>query len=344
MQLLKEIKLGKKGRKRCYWSIVIVFAALNIAAYTYAYMLTHFISPGQFGLGLSRPTSTKVPIDLGLKYITQRIPIDRTEWLETWLIPVQNSASKGTIILFPGNKNSKARQLLAPAQVFHELGYDTLLVDFRGVGGSSGNTNTIGIREAQDVALSMNYAQKSQLKRPLILYGISMGSAAILKAVAQEKVTPDAIILEEPFARLVDAVGSRVSAISIPSFPLAELIVFWGGFQHGFNGFAHNPVDYASQVKCPTLILQGELDQWTTKAEIDRIFDNLHVSKQLSIFPTARHDLLVTVDRERWKQDMKRFLKEVNKEANLVLPKKLTTPNNLPTYRQMLFSTWTYKQ
>jgi uncharacterized protein len=169
------------------------------------------------------------------------------------------------------------------------------------------------MREAEDVALSMNYAQKSQLKRPLILYGISMGSAAILKAVAAKKVTPDAIILEEPFARLVAAVGSRVRAISIPSFPLAELIVFWGGVQHGFNGFAHNPVDYARQVKCPTLILQGELDQWTTKAEIDRIFANLQGSKQLSIFPNTGHNLLVTIDRERWKQDIKKFLKEVKK-------------------------------
>jgi uncharacterized protein len=309
MQLLKRIKLGKRGKKRFYWSIAIILFALNLAAYTYAYVLTHFIAPGQFGLGLARPTSTKIPIDLGLQYTTQRIPIGQTEWLETWFIPVKDSASKGTIILFPGSKSSKSRQLLPSAQVFHELGYDTLLVDFRGVGGSSGNTNTIGIQEAEDVALSMSYSQRSHLKRPLILYGISMGSAAILKAVAQKQVTPDAIIIEEPFARLVAAVGSRVRAISIPSFPLAELIVFWGGVQHGFNGFAHNPVDYASQVKCPTLILQGELDQWTTKAEIDRIFENLHVAKQLSIFPNARHDLLVTIDRERWRQDIERFLK-----------------------------------
>ncbi len=313
MHLLKRIKLGKRGRKRCYWLVTIVFLALNIFACTYAYILTHFRSPGQFSLGLSRPNSPKLPTDLGLQYITQRITIGQTEWLETWFIPVKDSTSKGTIILFPGSKSSKARQLLPPVQVFHELGYDTLLVDFRGVGGSSGNTNTIGMREAEDVALSMSYAQKSKLKRPLILYGISMGSAAILKAVSQGEVTPDAIILEEPFARLTNAVGSRVRAMSIPSFPLAELIVFWGGVQHGFNGFAHNPVDYASQVKCPTLILQGELDQWTTKAEIDRIFENLRGSKQLSIFPNTGHNLLVTIDRKRWKQDLERFLKQVKK-------------------------------
>ena len=312
IQLLKNIKLGEKGRKRIYWIVTIGFLSLNALAYTFAYALTHFRSPEEFRLGLSRPISTRTPIDLGLEYTTQRIPINQTEWLETWFIPVKDAASKGTIILFPGSSGSKARQLLAPAKVFHELGYDTLLVDFRGVGGSSGNTNTIGIREAQDVALSMNYAQKSNLKHPSILYGISMGSAAILKAVADKKVNPDAVILEEPFAKLVNAVGSRVSINHLPPFPLAELIVFWGGIQHGFNGFDHNPVDYASQVKCPTLILQGELDQWTTRVEIDRIIDNLRGYKQLSIFSRTGHNLLVTVDKERWKKDMAKFLKRVN--------------------------------
>jgi uncharacterized protein len=311
--LLGKIKLSKRGRKRIYWIVTIGFLSLNSLAYIFAYTLTHFRDPDEFGLGLSRPISTKRPINLGLEYTTQRIPINQTEWLETWFIPVKQDTSKGTIILFPGSGGSKSRQLLAPAKVFHDLGYDTLLIDFRGVGGSSGNTNTMGIREAQDVLLSMSYVQKSNLKHPVILYGISMGSAAILKAVSDEKVNPDAIILEEPFAKLLNAVGSRVSRNHIPSFPIANLIVFWGGIQHGFNGFDHNPVDYARQVKCPTLILQGELDQWTTRTEIDQIVDNLDGYKQLSVFPNTGHNLLVTVDKERWKQDISKFLEKVHK-------------------------------
>jgi alpha-beta hydrolase superfamily lysophospholipase len=117
------------------------------------------------------------------------------------------------------------------------LNYDTLLVDFRGLGGSSGNTTTLGVRETEDVALSMRYAQRSKFKRPFVLYGVSMGSAAILKAVAQREVNPDAIILELPFDRLIDAVKSRLKAFKIPTFPMVELLVFWGGFQYGFNGF-----------------------------------------------------------------------------------------------------------
>jgi alpha-beta hydrolase superfamily lysophospholipase len=311
MQLLKSLRFAKRDKKLFYLFILIICLILNISAFIGAYTLTHFKTPVQFGLGLTRPISSNLPSNIGLKYVTNRIPINQTEWLEAWSIPVVNSSSKGTIVLFPGNRGSKAKQLLPPAKVFHALGYDTLLVDFRGVGGSSGNTSTLGMREAEDVALSVNYAQKSIVKRPVILYGISMGSTAILKAVADGKVTPDAIILELPFARLVDAVGSRVRARSIPTFPMAELTVLWGSIQHGFNGFVHNPVDYASQVKCPTLILHGKLDKWTTESEIDRIYQNLRGTKQLSIFPNAGHDLLVTIDRDRWTQAIKMFLNSV---------------------------------
>jgi hypothetical protein len=113
------------------------------------------------------------------------------------------------------------------------------------------------------------------------------------------------------FARLLDALRSRLRAISLPTFPLAELLVFWGGIQHGFNGFAHNPVTYASQVRSPTLILHGKLDRWTTMAEINQIFDNLPEPKQLAIFPRTGHSLLVTADKPYWEQSVSQFLKEI---------------------------------
>ena len=309
--MLQRIKLRKKGIKRLYQLLLAGFLVLNILSYIGAYFLTHFSSPGHFGVGLPRPTSSKLPTDVGLEYATQRIPINQAEWLETWFIPVQHFPSQGTVLLFPGNAGSKAKQLLAPAQVFHALGYDALLVDFRGVGGSSGDTTTLGAREANDVALAMHYAQRLNLKRPIALYGVSMGTAAILKAVAQEKIQPDALILELPFARLLDAVRSRLKAVYMPTFPLAELLVLWGSIQHKFNGFTHNPVVYASQVKCPTLLLQGERDQWTSITEVNQILQNLHGFKKLTIFPSAGHDLLVTVDKNLWKQSVEKFLKEI---------------------------------
>jgi uncharacterized protein len=307
MKILKKVRSRRLKRKHIFQLLLAVFLLVNIIVYAGVYASTHYNAPGEIGLGSAKPTNARLPSDVRLKYSTQRIPISSTEWLETWFIPTEKNMSKGTVLLFPGIGDSKGKQLLPLAQKFNTLNYDTLLVDFRGVGGSSGNTITIGIREAQDVALAFNYARKSQLKRPLILDGISMGGASILRAVAKEKIEPDGIIIELPFAHLIDALRSRISARGIPSFPIAEMAVFWGGVQHGINGFEHNPVDYASQVKCPTLLMYGKLDPWTTKTDIDSIFQHLRGNKKLVEFPNAGHDLLVGADPKYWQKNIEEF-------------------------------------
>jgi uncharacterized protein len=110
--------------------------------------------------------------------------------------------------------------------------------------------------------------------------------------------------------QLRDAVRSRLRAIRVPTFSMAELAVFWGSVQSGFNGFVHNPVIDARQVRCPTLILHGEIDPWTTIAEINQIAEDLQGAR-LVLFPNTGHRLLVTSDRKRWMESVARFLDAV---------------------------------
>jgi hypothetical protein len=187
--------------RRWLWGLLVaLLIAVNGPAYAMAYHMTHVRSPSQGGLGIPKPTSTDLPSDRGLDYATHQIPLPDGGFLEAWFVPTPTAAPQGTVMLFPGNLGTKGSQLISPAQTFTALGYDCLLVDFQGVGGSSGNTITIGIREAQDVARSLQYAADLDLKTPTILYGVSMGSAAIMRAIAQEGITPNAVILELPFA------------------------------------------------------------------------------------------------------------------------------------------------
>ena len=51
------------------------------------------------------------------------------------------------------------------------------------------------------------------------LYGISMGAAAILRAVHSCGVQPDAIIVEAVFDRMLATVGHRFEVMGLPSFP-----------------------------------------------------------------------------------------------------------------------------
>ena len=295
-------------KKLIFETTIITTLLINALSYTGAYFLTHNRDPDEFGLGLPRSQIYSLPTELGLKYTSQKIAINDNEWLSTWLIKTKNP--QGTVILFHGKESSKS-SLLTPAQIFNSFNYDTLLVDFRGAGNSSGNTSTVGFNEGEDVAIAVNYIQQLNTKQPIILYGISMGSAAILKAIVDTQVKPDGIILELPFARLLDAVKNRLELLNIPSFIMGELVVFWGGIQHQFNGFSHNPIDYTKAVDCPTLIFAGDRDPLVNVDEVKQIHNNLNVQKKLVVFPNAGHQLLVKVDRQLWQENIKTFMTSV---------------------------------
>ncbi|MDB9525679.1 alpha/beta fold hydrolase [Oscillatoria sp. CS-180] len=299
--------LSRKSRTYILFCISVLLVLLNGLAFFGAYTLTHFNDSLLPGLAFApKPENARKPADFGLDYATERIAINEDEWLEAWRIPVYGE-SKGTVLLFPGNGGNKAHQLMLPASVFNQLGYHTLMVDFRGQGGSSGNSTTIGMREAHDVAYAMQHAEDIGLPKPYVLYGVSAGSAAILKAV-RDGLQPDATILEAPFAYFMSAVKSRMRAQDFPTLGIAELIVFWGSVQHGYNGFVHNPARYAKSVEVPTLILHGEDDRWTTVDEIRTIYENLQGTKELALFPDTGHSLLVTVDKSFWTKAINDFL------------------------------------
>jgi uncharacterized protein len=300
--LLSRPSLQKIGLVVC-----TALLGLNVLAFVGAYTLTHYRQPQPFSFGSDKPYSAQKPTDIGLAYTTHKIEVNRSEWIETWLIRAHQP--QGTVLLFHGNHGTKGQQLLPPANVFHDLSYNALLVDFRGAGGSSGYTSSTGYREAEDVALAVQQAQELGLEPPLVLYGISMGSAAILRAIAIKTAQPDAIILELPFVRLTQAIRSRLSLFPLPTSPMTELLVFWGGIQQGFNGFTHNPITYAKQVTVPSLILQGQQDRWTTTAEIEALQNQLRGPSQRVVFPTAGHHLLVTVDPDLWRQKIDQFLR-----------------------------------
>ena len=186
--------------------------------------------------------------------------------------------------------------------------YETFLIDFRGCGGSSGEVTTIGFLEAEDVEASVRFVRKHVTQKPLILYGQSMGSVAVLRAVSQRELGAQALILECPFDRLISTAKNRFAMMGIPSFPFEQLLSFRGGFQHGFSGFQHNPVDYALEVDCPVLLMNGELDDRVTKEQVTSVFDHIQVRKRLVFFPGTGHEPCLPGNAELWQHTIEDFL------------------------------------
>jgi alpha-beta hydrolase superfamily lysophospholipase len=303
------------------------FIAINILAWNHAYALLHYSGEGAAtghpdelsrfqkaivlfeGINVPRPTGSRTPADFQLAYEPVRIPARSHVNLGAWYCPAASSQSM--VILFHGYALDKS-SLLPEAAAFHDMGLSCLLVDFRGSGDSSGSHTTIGLEEGADVAAAYRYARERFPDTRLILFGQSMGSAAILRAIRDEKqVQPGAIILESVFDTMLQTALNRFTLLKLPGFPHAHLIVFWGGRQFGFNAFRHNPAAYARSVTCPSLFLQGEADGRARPQDAKRVFEAIATeTKEFREFSGVGHESYVARHPEGWRQAAEDFFRK----------------------------------
>jgi alpha-beta hydrolase superfamily lysophospholipase len=320
----------RRPRAALLWMVAFLFLTANAMAFVQAWSLMHFVQgvstthPDQLsGLGklgvvltgvrLGKPKNWQSPATYNLPYETHRYRgADGTDY-EAWRVPAGGpvwrrfGGSRGVVVMFHGYAGCKA-SLLPEAEVIRRAGYDAFLVDFRGCGGSSGSVTTAGYREADDVAEAVRYVQQNLHPHRVVIYGRSMGAAAALRAVSLGTAKPDALVVESPFDRMLTTVAHRFDLVGVPRFPLAPLVVFWGGVQQGYWAFGHNPSDYARAVSCPTLMIRAGRDPFVKQAEAESVFNNMNGPKQLLVIDQAQHEPCIGVDSPRWARNVTEFL------------------------------------
>ncbi len=321
------MKAGANKPKRIFIVITGVslaaFIVMNVFAYQHAYNMLNFSNQGQariklddmslgqklktllVGANPSRPTANVLPSVLGEQCQSVQIAEQGAPNIGAWYCPADDN--QRLAILFHGYLMNKS-SLIEEAKVFLQAGYAVLLVDFRGSWESSESYTTIGYFEADDVATATRYAQQHFPHNKLVLYGQSMGGVAILRAVHSHAVKADAIIVEMVFDRLLTTIKNRFQIMGLPTFPGAQILVFWGGWQTGFNGFAHNPIDYAQAVNMPTLFLHGENDNRAKLQDAYNVYESVPASKHFSVFPDTVHESHLARHPKIWEQEIMDFL------------------------------------
>ena len=129
-----------------------------------------------------------------------------------------------------------------------------------------------------------------------------------MKAVSQYQLPVSSIVIECPFGTMLQTVKNRFHSLNIPTFLMANLLVFWGGMQNGFNAFTHNPEAYAREIRCPTLLMYGVKDLKVTKQEIETIYNNLPGQKELVTFPEAGNENYLRRYKKEWTKEVEEAL------------------------------------
>lgn len=293
---------------------------MNISAALYAYKFTHFYDSAQdrvatqnvfsktwrlfAGPKLYKATKENAP---GFPVETIQLRTENDLTIHGWYSTVDRA--KGCVILLHGVSVNKS-YLIDEADAFRQLGYNVLMIDFRGHGLSQGNTSTFGNDETAEVKAAFDFA-KSKGSQKIILYGTSMGAAVAMKSAADGLIKPHAIVAEMPFGSLQHHLKSRAKAVGFPQQPFAFFVTMWIGIERGYNGFANKPSNYATDIKCPFLLQWGSQDNFVSKEETQSIYNNLTSKKKLVTY-SAGHESLLKADATKWMSEVNSFLSSVH--------------------------------
>lgn len=307
----------KQIAKKVILLLSAIFIICNIFIIVHTYKFTHYveninktpeteISPNIssifFGINLPRPKNNTYPTH---KFETITLESNKKK-LNGWYIFTDSINCFGTVFLGHGYNGSKSG-MLPKAEVFLDNGYNVFIIDFMGSGESEGNTTTIGWDEAKNVKSSYEYLIERGDKN-IILFGTSMGAAAIMKAIHDyQEIKPMAVILECPYGTMLKTIEARFKIMNLPQF-IAYPFAFWGGTINGFNAFALEPEEYAKDITCPTLLIYGQNDNKVTIEETQIIYNNFAGKKIMKVYPSSGHDNYLVHDKNQWLKDIQYFL------------------------------------
>jgi uncharacterized protein len=139
------------------------------------------------------------PAHIGLPYEEVHLTTADAVRLHGWFVPAE--AARGTVLFLHGNAGNISHRLHS-LRFFHQLGYETLIIDYRGYGLSAGRPSEAGTYRDAQAAWHHLVEERGVPPDRIVLFGRSLGGA--IAAWLATRVEPRAVILESTFTSIPD--------------------------------------------------------------------------------------------------------------------------------------------
>jgi fermentation-respiration switch protein FrsA (DUF1100 family) len=180
------------------------------------------------------------PREWGMDYEDVTLHTDDGVDLHGWFIP--RPGARKVILFFHGNAGNISHRADS-VSIFHRLGLNIFIFDYRGFGRSQGSISEQGLYRDARAAWKWLMVKKGFLPEEIILFGRSLGGVVAAKLASE--VQPAGLILESSFSSARDAARAI--------FPLLSWIVL--------RRYEFNAAEYVKQAACPILVLHSRDDE-----------------------------------------------------------------------------------
>ncbi len=192
------------------------------------------------------------PSSIGLRFEDVYFETKDGVTLHGWFIP--HDGARGVILFCHGNAGNISHRLDS-IRVFHRLGLDVFIFDYRGYGQSEGKPTERGTYEDAEAAWRYLIEEHQVIPSEVVVFGRSIGGAVGAWLAQNHK--PRLLILESTFTSLRD-----VAATLYPFFPVKRLL-----------RFEYNTAEYLGGVNCPVLIIHSRNDEIMPFSQGQQLFE-----------------------------------------------------------------------
>lgn len=221
--------------------IIIVLALFYIAA-----MIAIYFAQALFIYAPNIPTRelSSTPADIGLAFEEVTLRTADNEKLHGWFIPAvsTNNPLEKTVLFMHGNAGNISHRL-ETIRIYHQLGLNFFIFDYRGYGQSTGNTSEAGTY--LDAAAAWDYliGEQNMDAEQIIIAGRSLGGG--IASELANNVTPAMLILESTFTSMPNA-----SKKHYPFMPISIIL------KHRYE-----TLNKLKNISCPIVIVHSRNDE-----------------------------------------------------------------------------------
>lgn len=188
---------------------------------------------------------------LGLAFDDVTLTTEDQVQLHAWFIP--HSRSRSVVLVCHGNAGNISHRM-ETIRVFHRLGQNVLIFDYRGYGQSNGEISELGTYQDAQAAWTW-LREKGFAPEQIIVFGRSLGGGVATELAFRQPV--GGLILESSFTSIAD-----MGAELYPWLPIRWL-----------TRTRYDNLSRISQISSPLLIIHSEDDELVPFHHSQRLFE-----------------------------------------------------------------------
>ena len=268
--------------------VAVMYATIVALVFWFQPKLVYFPMKGPY---------TVTPQSRGLPFEPVRVPTEDGEQLAAWWVPAARSEPKlggGTVLLFHGNAGNISHRI-DYAKMFYALGYNTLLVDYRGFGESTGEPSEQGTYRDALASWQWLTATQGVQAADIVIFGESLGGGIATWLAARQ--VPRALILASTFTSIAD-LGAQV----YPWLPV-----------HWISRIHYNNLGNLDKIRTPLLVAHSPADELIPYTHGRRLYEAAQVPKTFLQLSGGHNEGFVFA-RDEWVEAVRVFLNRYAKK------------------------------